>query len=134
MAAAAPAAGRLTVPELVKGIALHPQGVLSTLWQKRLDIWAGLAPSGLLGIGFVWLLPITAVVVLANNLAQGLLFSTPSFQYLPLYVLMPAGTVAALAWLAARHTRTAILLTGLILAQSLTWAAIWLPRLPLQAG
>ena len=130
LAAAAPAAGRLTVPELVKGIALHPQGVLSTLWQKRLDIWAGLAPSGLLGIGFVWLLPITAVVVLANNLAQGLLFSTPSFQYLPLYVLMPAGTVAALAWLAARHTRTAILLTGLILAQALTWAAIWLPRTP----
>lgn len=132
LAAAGPAAGRLTVPALVKGIALHPQGVLSALWRKRLDIWAGMAPSGLVGIGFVWLLPITVIVVLANNLAPGLLFSTPSFQYLPLYVLMPAGTVAALAWLAGRHRRMAIVLTGLILAQAIAWSAVWLPRTPSQ--
>ena len=132
LAAAGPAAGQLSVPALVKGIALHPGGVLKALWVKRLDIWAGLAPSGLVGIGFVWLLPITVVVVLANNLAPGLLFSTPSFQYLPLYVMMPVGTVAVLAWLVKRHRRTAILLTGLILVQAVAWSVIWLPRTPSQ--
>jgi hypothetical protein len=130
LAGVAPAAGQLTISGLVKGIALHPGGVLSALWRKRLDIWAGLGPSGLLGIGYIWLLPITVVVVLANNLAPGLLFSTPSFQYLPLYVLMPVGTVAVLAWLAGRHRRTAIVLTGLIVAQAIAWSAIWLPRTP----
>jgi len=130
LAAAGPEAGRLTVPELVKGIALHPGGVLSALWRKRLDIWAGMGPSGLVGIGFIWLLPITVVIVLANNLAPGLLFSTPSFQYLPLYALLPVGTVAVLVWLARRHQRTAFLLTGAILVQALAWAVIWLPRTP----
>lgn len=115
---------------LVKGIAFHPQGVLQALWMKRLAIWSSLAPSGLLGVGFAWLLPTAVNVLLANNLAPGLLFAYPSFQYLPLYVLLPAGTVAVLGWLARRRRRMALLLGGLVVAQSVAWAAVWVPQTP----
>ena len=58
------------------------------------------------------------------------MFAAPTFQGLPLYVLLPVGTVAMLSWLARRYRRTALLLTGLVLAQALAWTAIWLPRTP----
>jgi hypothetical protein len=130
LAAAGPLGAPLSLAALAKGIATHPLGVLRVLWAKRLDLWANLAPSGLAGIGFVWLLPITVVVLLANNLWGGWLFAPPGFQSLPLYVLLPAGTVAVLGRLMRRHRRAALLLTGLLVAQALAWAAVWGPRLP----
>jgi hypothetical protein len=130
LAATGPLGPPLGVAALVKGIASHPLGVLRVLWGKRLDLWANAAPSGLLGVGFVWLLPIAVVVLLANNLFAGWLFAAPSFQSLPLYVLVPVGTIAVLGRLASRHRRAALLLTGLIVAQALAWTAAWAPRIP----
>jgi hypothetical protein len=127
---AGPPDGQLSVAGLVKGIAFHPVGVLRALWAKRLDIWANLAPSGLLGVGFVWLLPIAVIVVLANDLHPNLQFAIPLFQWLPIYALLPVGTVAVLGWLARRHRRMALLLTSLVVAQSLAWAAVWAPQIP----
>ena len=127
---AGPPDAQLSIIGLAKGISFHPLGVLRALWAKRLDIWANLAPSGLLGLGFFWLLPTTAIVVLANNLPAGVLFAIPSYQSLPLYVMLPVGTVAVLGWLARRHRRMALLLTSLVVAQSLAWAAVWLPQTP----
>ena len=129
LAAPAPDA-TLGLSGLVTGIVSHPQLVVHALWSKRLAIWANLAPTGLLGIGFVWLLPLAAIVLLANTLFEGQLFSAPGFQSLPLYVLLPVGTVSVLGWLARRHRRAALLLTSLVVAQALTWAAVWLPGTP----
>ena len=42
--------GTMGLPGLLKGLASHPRAVLGTLWLKRLDIWANLAPSGLVGL------------------------------------------------------------------------------------
>ena len=125
-----PADGQVSTVALVKGMALHPLGAVHALWAKRANLWAVTAPSGLIGLGSAALLPFFLIVLLANNLAYGFLFSPPSFQYLPVYLLMPAGTVAVLGWLARRHRRTALVLTGLVLAQALAWTAVWLPRTP----
>ena len=102
LAATAPTGAQVSLGALAKGITLHPLEVLRVLSAKRLDVWANLAPTGLLGVGFGWLLPTSVIVLLANNLYTSWLFAAPSFQGLPLYVLLPVGTVAMLSWLARR--------------------------------
>ena len=125
-----PADVQLSVAALVKGIALHPLGALRVVWAKRLDIWANLAPAGLVAVGSLWLLPTAAIVLLANSLSENIAFASPSFQSVPLYVLLPVGTVAVLGWLARRRRRMILLLTGLVVAQALAWAAVWVPQTP----
>ena len=102
------------------------------LGETRPTSWANLAPAGLLGVVFSLLSPILVIALLADNLSLGLVFAEPSFQALPIYVLLPVGTVAVLTWLARRHRRTALLLAGLAAAQTLGWAAVWGPRTPSQ--
>jgi hypothetical protein len=120
----------LTVGALTKGILTHPLLSLRAIAAKRTDIWANLGPLGVLGAGSTMLLPLSIVVLLANNLWPGLLFSAPGFQSLALYVLVPAGTIAMLAWVHRRHRKAAFALGVLILAQALAWTAVWAPRIP----
>jgi hypothetical protein len=122
----------LTLLGLVKGIANHPLGVLRTLWAKRIDVIANLAPGGLLGLGASMVLPLVLVVLLANSLSFGFEFAAPMFQSLPIYVLLPVGTVALLGWVVRRHRRTAVVLGCLLGAQALGWAAVWVPQTPSQ--
>jgi hypothetical protein len=121
---------RLTFPALAAGIASHPGKVLRTLWARRADIFANLAPPGLLGCGWLAVLPLILVVLLANTLPVGIQFAEPLFQSLPIYLLLPVGTVTVLGWLARRHRWTAMALAGLVVAQALGWAAVWGPRTP----
>jgi Predicted membrane protein (DUF2079) len=120
--------GSLTLTQLLTGLATHPAAVLAKMWSKRLDIWANLGSSGLLGVAFLPLLPITAVILVSNDLFRGFLFSEPLFQSLPIYVLLPAGTVAVLAWLAGRWRKTALAVTIVLVAQAAGWSAVWAPR------
>jgi hypothetical protein len=124
--------GSLTMTGLIKGLAAHPVAVLGKLWSKRVDLWANLGSSGLLGVAFLPLLPLVLVVELSNDLFRGFLFSEPLFQSLPIYVLLPVGTVGVLGWLTRRHRRTGLVLTALIVAQAIGWAAVWAPRTPHQ--
>jgi hypothetical protein len=121
---------KLTTVGLVKGLVSHPSGVLRAFWTKRADVVANLAPAGLLGLGSPMVLPLMLLILLANTLMPGVLFAEPLFQSLPVYVLMPVGTVAVLTWLARRHRRWALLLAGLVVTQALGWTAVWLPRVP----
>jgi hypothetical protein len=123
---------QLSLGALILGVAGHPLRVLGALWAKRVDLWANLAPSGLLGIVFPLVLPLIAVVLLANSLFHGVLFAEPLFQSLPVYVVLPAASVGVLAWIGRRHQRVALALAGLIVAQALAWSAIWAPRTPQQ--
>ncbi len=91
----------LTTGQMVKGILSHPLRIIQALWDKRQDVSAALLPGGLLGIGFRPLLPWLLVALLSSMLSAGWRFAQPSFQLLPVYVLVPLGTVAALGWLAA---------------------------------
>ena len=122
----------LTFASLVKGMASHPLRMLGTLWAKRMDGIANLAPAGLLGIAAPIVLPLTLLILFENNLSAGLEFSAPSFQSLPIYVLLPVGTVAVLGSAAQRHRRIVPLLGCLLMAQTLGWAAVWGTRTPTQ--
>jgi len=124
--------GSLSLPALAKGIASHPQAVLAKLWQIRLDLWANLASSGFVGLAYLPLLPLLVVVILANDLFRGFLFSEPLFQSLPIYVLMPVATVGVLGWLTRHHRRTGLLLTGIVVVQAIGWSVVWAPRTPQQ--
>lgn len=115
---------------LVKGIAAHPLRVLRTVWAKRADVLANLGPSGFIGVGDVLLLPLVMIIVMANILFSGLVLAEPIFQYLPVYVLLPVGTVAVLRGLSLRRRVPALLLAGLLAAQALGWCAVWGPRTP----
>ena len=138
---AAYAGTKLTTSAMVKGILTHPLNVVKTLWDKRIDIFANLGPAGLLGIGWLEILPLAIVVLLANTLSFGLRFAQPLFQAVPVYVLVPVGTVAILAKLSRRHSRAALGLTALVSAQAVGWLAVWGPnvqehwlRVPLKAS
>jgi len=89
-------------------------------------------PAGLLGIGSMAVLPVVLVVVLETFLTPNLQFAEPLFQNLPIYIMLPVGTVGVLCWLAGRHRRIAVLLAGLIVAQCLGWAVVWDSRTSLQ--
>lgn len=129
-AAESAAGSKLTVPALAKGVVSHPWTVLRVLWDKRVDLLANLAPSGLLGLGLAAALPLMLVVLLANTLSAGSRFTEPLFQSLPVYVLLPVGTVAVLGWLARRYRRAALVVAGVLVVQAAGWAAIWGPRVP----
>ncbi|MGI8447991.1 MAG: DUF2079 domain-containing protein [Streptosporangiaceae bacterium] len=120
--------GSLSLTHLLTGLAVHPAAVMAKMWSKRVDIWANLGSSGLLGVAFLPLMPIMAVILVSNDLFRGFLFSEPLFQSLPIYVLLPAGTVAILAWLAQRWRKTALVVTALLVVQAIGWSAVWSPR------
>jgi hypothetical protein len=130
LAAAGPLSARLSLTMLVKGMARHPLVAARTLWAKRVDLLANLAPGGLVGLGRLAMLPLVIVVLLATTLFQGLRFAEPIFQNLPVYIFLPVGTVAVLGWLMRCHRRTALVLVSLAVVQTLGWAAVWLPRTP----
>ena len=120
----------LTTGQMARGIVSHPVRVIEALWQKRADVTAALLPGGAIGILFRPLLPVITVGLLSSVLSAGWRFAQPSFQLLPVYVLVPVGTVAALAWLARRHSRMARGFSILLVAQALCWTLIWGPQVP----
>lgn len=130
LATAGPTGSSLSLFAMAKGIVTHPLRILQALWAKRIDIWANLAPSGLLGVAYVWLLPLSMIVLLADYLWPSWLFASPGFQNVPLYPLLAVGTVAVLGWLAVRRRRTAFLLAGLLAVQAIGWAVVWGSRTP----
>ncbi|MHB1498400.1 MAG: DUF2079 domain-containing protein, partial [Acidimicrobiales bacterium] len=56
------------------GVITHPQRALSTLYSHRVDIWANLAPEGLIGVVCPWALGLALPVLLADELLPGLAF------------------------------------------------------------
>lgn len=119
-----------TFSGLVKGIVTHPLNIPATLWSKRADMIANLAPGGLLGVGAPLLAPLLLVVAFTNTLSGGVQFAEPLFQSIPIYILMPVGTVMVLAWLLRRHRRSAIAVGCFLVAQAVGWAAVWGPMTP----
>ena len=109
----------------------HPFRIVGILWGGRTDFIANLAPGGLLGFGVPLILPIGMAVVLPDTLA-GTGFAEPLFQNVPLYVFVPVGSVAVLAWLLRRHRRTALVVAAVLAAQAIGWAAIWGPQIPVK--
>ena len=120
----------LTLSGLVTAIASHPLRLLQALWAKRVDMIANLAPSGILGLGALMILPLMILVILASWLWPGVVFAEPIYQNVSIYVFLPVGSVAVLCWLVQRHRRAAYALAGLIAVQAVGWAIVWGPQVP----
>jgi Predicted membrane protein (DUF2079) len=108
-----------------------PFRLAELLWDGRTNMIANLAPAGLVGIGAPLILPVALAVAVPNALA-GPLFGEPLFQSVPLYVLLPVGTVTVLVWLLRRHRRAAFVLAGVAAAQAIGWTSVWAPQIPAQ--
>jgi hypothetical protein len=106
-----------------------PFRIAEILWDGRVNLIANLAPGGLVGIGFPVILPLALMITVSDALL-GPHWGAPLFQNMPLYVFLPVGTVAVLAWLLQWHRRTALVLAGVAAAQAIGWAAVWGPQMP----
>lgn len=126
---AAYAGSKLTTGALVKGIISHPANTLRVLWAKRSDLLANLAPAGILGVASLEVLPLIAIVLLANTLSYGFRFAQPLFQSVPVYVLVPVGTVTVLIRIGRHRPRLAAGLAVLLTAQAIGWCAVWAPQI-----
>ncbi len=116
---------------LALGILRHPGQVLETIWNHRLNIFANLAPAGLVGVLTPWGFGVPFVVLLANTLASYILFGSPGFQNFPLYGFVVFGTAFFLARLGRGHSwgpPAAKWLCGALLISSLFWSIVWVPQ------
>jgi uncharacterized membrane protein len=121
---------RLTVADLLGGIFNHPMYVLFTLGDKARDIYANLAPTGLIGVLSPWAFGISALVIAENDLAYAYAYSQPIFQNMPLYIFGVAGFAWMLALLARSGlARVAAVLAVVAVVDNLGWAGVWMPAL-----
>jgi hypothetical protein len=110
----------------------HPSRPLRELWHHRLNLWANAAPAGLIGLCTPFGFAVPVVVLVTNNLVPTQAFSAPSFQSVPTYSFVSVGTVMALGRLVSRvgwRRRLGTALSVLVVAQTLAWAVVWLPKL-----
>jgi hypothetical protein len=113
---------------LARGIAGNPGHVARVFWNKRGDSFRNVGSGGLIGAAFTWVLPLALVVLVTNDLTYGGTFPAPGFQSIALYIFVPAGTVASLAWICRRSRVIAMALAAVLLADALFWASQVAPQ------
>lgn len=111
-------------------IVTHPGRLIGALASHWVDIWANLAPAGLIGIASAWALGPALPILLADDLLRGNMFAEPLFQSVLLYVLVPLGTVLVLTRIARRWPRFAIGAGAALVANAAAWSIIWAPQVP----
>ncbi len=114
--------------QIAAGTLGHPGRAVGILWSRRLDIYAQLAPAGLIGILSPWAAVTAAVALLENGLNHYVLFIVPGFQDIILYVLLALGTVDVLVRLARRRPRWAAVAAAVVALNAVAWGTAWLPR------
>lgn len=130
--AAAAASAQVDVVQIVWGVVQHPREVLEVVTGRWLDLYAVVAPAGLLGIVSPWACVAVVVVLLENSLNHYLLYLVPGFQDVLVYVLVPIATVDVLIRVGKRAPRLAAVLCALVAAGVTGWGCVWLPRLSSQ--
>lgn len=116
------------LPQIVTGILRHPQRVVEVLWRRRLDLYADIAPAGLLGVLSPWVAVAAVLVLVENGINANQAFIAPSFQCLVLYVMVPVGTVQVLMVIGRRHRRLAAAIAALVAVNAIGWGAVWTSR------
>jgi hypothetical protein len=130
---AGPGVKTATLSEITRGALTHPSRPFSQLWGNRLNFWANLSPSGLLGLATPWGLAVVLTVLLPSSLWNGHAFSQPSFQNFPAYPFVVVGSLLVLGRLGARRSWAAYAAVPLALAMAgmtVAWAWVWLPLYP----
>jgi hypothetical protein len=120
--------GSVGLGKLVVGVLEHPQRVVSTLWSRRVDLYANVGPAGVLGLASPWVAVACVLVLLENGLHANLLFVLPGFQGILLFVLVPVGTVGVLAAVGRRWSRLALVVALAVTLNAVAWGAVWVPR------
>jgi len=113
---------------IATGLMGHPARAAHVLWDRRIDLYAAVSASGLIGVLSPWVAVVALMVLLENGLNHYLGFLAPSFQDSLLYVLIPVGTVDVLARLARRRPRWAAAGAALVMVNVLVWGMVWIPR------
>lgn len=119
-----------SVSALVLGILTHPETLVGALIEHGVDLWANVAPGGLIGMANPWTFGMALPILLADDLIRGNLFAVPAFQGLLLYVIIPLGTVLTLTKIHRRWPGVAIGLGILVVANAAAWSAVWAPQTP----
>jgi hypothetical protein len=143
----------VTLGSLVAFALSHPQNVFAALARNAKDMYANLAPAGIVGVLYPWSWGVALVTLLENNLASHALlaaadpasplppcllpaclernFAQPSFQSFSLYAFIPLGTAALLVVFAQRVRRSLTYAAcAVLVANVLGWALVWLPQVP----
>ena len=96
---------------------------MNSMWSGRLNIYANLAPTGLLGV----FSPIGLLIpglVLAESSLGGSMFSQPGWQNIGAYALLSVGTIALLAQIARRSMLASKIIASLVVINMLAWSVI----------
>jgi hypothetical protein len=130
---AGPGVQHATLGQIAWGALSHPSRALSQLWSNRVNFWANLSPSGLLGVLSPWGLAALLTVLLPASLWNGHAFSQPSYQNFPAYPFVVLGSVLILGrlgshWAGMRHAARPLAVAMAALAAGWAWA--WLPLYP----
>jgi hypothetical protein len=118
----------VTIGALLVGVMTHPGGVVAALWSHRIDVWANLAPTGVVGLANPWAFGLSFPVLLANDLTRGQNFAAPLFQSVLVYLTVPVGTVLVLARLYRRWPRLVLGLGAIVAANAVAWGIAWAPQ------
>lgn len=124
----------LNAGKIVVSILKNPIEVASIVWSKRTDIFANIAPSGLIGILDPLALLISGGVLAQSSLASYSEFIVPGFQNFLVYMIMPFGSVLVLLRITLNLSRKALFgfLSSLLFLNAVAWAIIWIPTIPMQ--
>ena len=127
--------------DLIVGALKNPRPFFNVLWQRRANLYANVAPLGLIGFFTPWGFGVPLILELENGLHIYAFFSVPGFQSEPIYGFVAFGTIVALyniakfcaklAKLISRYSRKVIKLPkiiGFLLGlNAVIWGAIWYP-------
>ncbi len=120
-----------TAPGGLLGILLHPIALIHAVLSRPLNLYANLAPEGIIGVFTPQGLLMTGLISVENNLATYSLFSEPGyFQSLPMYPFLIMGTVQMTWWIWRWRHWAGRVLAGALALNLVGWALVWLPTLP----
>ena len=116
-----------TLGAILKHVVTHPSSIVSTLWSRRIDIYANVAPGGLIGIASPMVLGIWLITLPMVDLIHNMNFAAPLYQEIALYVLVPLGTIYLLIAILYRYPRTGRIFAGILVANAIAWSVVWAP-------
>ncbi len=120
--------GGLVLVHVAVNAVSHPGKVASVIWSHALNLWANTAPAGFVGLASVPGFFLSAPTLLENSLLQNQNFSYPGFANLIVFSALAVGTALVVASLLRRHRTAGLVLAGVVIANSIAWFAIWLPK------
>ncbi len=124
-----------TLGQIAFGAIAHPGRPFSQLWYNRVNLWANLSPSGLLGVatplglGAVFSVLIPAALWNHHDMAAAAFQNFPAFPFVTIGSVLVLGRLGAhRAWVRHAARPLALAMAGFTVA----WAWVWLPLYPAQ--